>query len=377
VITQLALCVVLLTSAGLAYRSVSTAVNLDLGFAKDHLLLASVDTKGAAVGKEQNIELLERLRKRLRQVPGVVSVSYAEAAPPRGSWRGQVEAVSSYANVVGPDYLETLRIPNVQGRGITETDLSSTIPSAVLNRNLADALWPGQPAVGRTLRMGAEKQPAQVVGVVPNGFFSGVGRDLEDDRRQNFMFLSERRASSDPGERDFHLRYSGNLETTGPAVRAAIHEVDARVPVAYMRTMESHLMEFISPGLLLMTLLGLFSIGALLLAAIGLYAVVAFHTARRARDFGIRMALGATPRQIRDTVVKESLILTVFGVGFGLALSTAVGRAFRSLLFGVTPTDQPTYLAVVFLLAVVSLIACYIPARRASRTDPTVALREE
>ncbi len=383
VITQLALCVVLLTSAGLAYRSVSTAVNLDLRFAKDHLLLASVDTQGAVTGKEQNIELLERLRKRLLQVPGVVSASYAEGAPPRDAWRGPVEAigsgeaVASDANVVGPDYLQTLGVPNVRGRGIVEVDLSSANLSAVVNQNLADALWPGKSALGRTLLMGREKQTVQVVGVAPNGFFSGVGRDLEDGRRQNFMFLSERRGSSEPGEREFHLRYSGRLETIGPAVRAAIREVDARVPVAYLRTMETHLMQFVSPGLLLMTLLGLFSIGALLLAAIGLYAVVAFHTARRTRDFGIRMALGAAPRQILDTVLKEGLILTVLGVGIGLALSAAAGRAFRSLLFGVTPTDQPTYLAVITVLGIVSLFACYVPARRAARTDPTVALREE
>ena len=377
VTVQLALCVVLLTSAGLAYRSVSAAVHLDLGFAKDHLLLASVDTKGAVVSKEQNIELLERLRKRLMQVPGVLSVSYAEGAPPRVSWRGPVGTVSSYANVVGPDYLETLGIRNVEGRGITESDLNSATPSAVVNRNLAEALWPGLSAVGRTLRMGEQKLPVQVVGIAPNGFFSGVGRDLEDGRRQNFMFVAERRASSEPGEREFHLRYSGALETIGPSVRAAIREVDARVPVAYMRTMETNLMEFIAPGLLLMALLGMFSVGALLLAAIGLYAVVAFHTARRTRDFGIRMALGASPRQILDTVVKEGLILTAFGVGFGLALSAAAGRALRSLLFGVTPNDQATYLAVILLLAAIALFACYVPARRASRTDPTVALREE
>jgi predicted permease len=383
VITQLALCVVLLTSAGLAYRSVSAAVNLDLHFAKDHLLLAAVDTNGAVTAKEQNVELLERLRKRLLGIPGVVSASYAMEAPPRDSWRGRVQAngsspaVESDGNFVGPDYLETLGVPGIRGRGIVEADLTSATESAVVHQNLANALWPGQSASGRTLSIGTEKQAAQVVGVAPNGFFSGVGRDLQDGRRRNFVFFSERRNSSEPGEREFHLRYTGPLETIAPAVRAAFREVDARVPVGYMRTMESHLTEFISPGLLLMTLLGLFSIGALLLAATGLYAVVAFHTARRTRDFGIRMALGASPRQILDTVMRDGLILTVFGVGIGLALSAAAGRAFRSLLFGVAPTDQPTYLAVIALLAIVSLFACYVPARRAARTDPTVALREE
>ncbi len=383
VITQLALCVVLLTSAGLAYRSVSAAINLDLKFAKDHLLLASVDTKGAVTGNERNIELLERLRKRLLGVPGVVSVSYALATPPRDAWRGRVQAVgsgiavASDGNIVGPDFLQTLGVQNVRGRGIVEGDLTGVNLSAVINQNLADALWPGQSAVGRTMLTGAEKQGVEVVGVAPNGFFSGVGRDLEDGRRRNFIFFSERRSSSEPGEVEFHLRYSGSLETVGPAARAAIREVDARVPVGYMRTMETNLMEFISPGLLLMTLLGLFSIGALLLAAIGLYAVVAFHTARRTRDFGIRVALGASPRQILDTVAKEGLILTAIGVGIGLALNAAAGKAFRSLLFGVTPTDMPTYIAVIALLASVSLLACYVPARRAARTDPTVALREE
>ncbi len=383
VITQLALCVVLLTSAGLAYRSVAAAVNLDLGFVKGHLLLASLDTTAAVTGKEQNIDLLERLRTRLLRVPGVVSASYASAPPPHYGWQGQVEAIGSEkpisadGNFVGPDYLPTLGVRNVRGRGIEEVDLSSANLSVVINENLAAALWPGQSALGRTLLVGPEKQRAQVTGVAPNGFFSGVERDLHDGRSRNFVFFPERRISSEPGQREFHLRYTGSLDTIAPAVRAAVREVDARVPVEYMRTMETFLTEFISPGLILMTLLGLFSIGALLLAAIGLYAVIAFHTARRTRDFGIRMALGASPRQILETVVKEGLILTVLGVGIGLTLSLAAGRAFRSLLFGVTPADKPTYLAVMTLLAIVSLFACYVPARRAARTDPTVALREE
>jgi predicted permease len=383
VIAQLALCMVLLTSAGLAYRSVSAAFNLDLGFMKDHLLLASLDTKAAVTGKEQNIELLEHMRMRLLRVPGVVSASYASAPPPHSGWQGPVQAIGSEktisadGNFVGPDYLRTLGVRNVQGRGIEEVDLTSANLSVVINQNLAKAFWPGQSALGRTLLVGPEKQVAQVAGVVPNGFFSGVERDLHDGRSRNFIFFPERLVSSEPGQREFHLRYSGRLESIAPAVRAAVREVDARVPVEYMRTMETFLTELISHGLILMTLLGLFSIGALLLAAIGLYAVVAFHTARRTRDFGIRMALGASPQQILDTVVKEGLVLTVFGIAIGLALSAVAGRAFQSLLFGVAPTDKATYLAVVALLAIVSLFACYVPARRAARTDPTVALREE
>jgi putative ABC transport system permease protein len=335
------------------------------------------------VGKEQNLALLERLRQRLLRVPGVLSASYALAAPPRYSWRGSVQAfgstqpVSADGNVVGPDYLQALGVRNPQGRGLLVADLGSPSRAVVINQNLADALWPAQSALGRTMLVGPEKQAAQVAGVVPNGFFSGVERDLHDGRRRSFVFFPERQSSSEPGPRELHVRYTGSVEVIGPAVRSAIREIDARVPVSYMRTMETHLMEFIAPGLLLMTLLGLYSIGALLLAAIGLYAVVAFQTARRTRDFGIRMALGASPRQILETVLTEGLRPTIVGVGIGLVLSVAIGRAFQSLLFGVTPTDQPTYIAVLALLAIVSLFACYIPAHRAARTDPTVALREE
>jgi ABC-type antimicrobial peptide transport system permease subunit len=141
--------------------------------------------------------------------------------------------------------------------------------------------------------------------------------------------------------------------------------------------MNEQLDEFTRPAAMVTTLLGLFSIGSLILATIGLHSVVAFHTARRRRDFGIRIALGASYAQVVNTVLKEGLLLTSIGVLIGLGLSAATGRALRNLLFGVTPTDTLTYLAVVTVLGAVSLFACYLPARRASRISPIEALRQE
>ncbi|MGH9667060.1 MAG: FtsX-like permease family protein, partial [Bryobacteraceae bacterium] len=287
VIAQLALCVLLLTGAGLAYRSVSLLNSRDLHFDKNHLLLASVSTAGAVRAKDQNIALLERLRKRLLAVPGVVSASYARAAPPRDAWSGPVktpgseQSVRADGNFAGPDYLTALGVWDLMGRGITEHDITSKAHPVVINRNLAAALWPGQSALGRTLLAGPKQRPMEVVGVTPNGAFSGIERDTHDGRLRNFIFFSEREDAAASGLYEFHVRYAGKMDAIAPALRAAFREVDGRVPVSFVRTMQTHMEQFTSPAELLSTLLGLFGVGALLLAAIGLYAVVAFHTAAR------------------------------------------------------------------------------------------------
>lgn len=389
VITQLALCVLLLIGAGLAYRSLTLINGIDLGFRRDHLLLVTVNTSGAAGGRPQNLALLERIRERLRTVPGVSVASYARVAPPR-SWSGEpVQGLGSGqpsradGNFIGPDYLEALGVSGIRGRGISAEEFASGKPAAVINRNLAETLWPAESAIGRTLLFGRQKLPLEVVGVVPNGAFSGfLGADGEfagaqRSVRRGFVFLSEAQSPGAPGERTFHLRYTVHLEAIVPAVRGAIRSIDSRVPIAFVRTMDDELNQFTAPILMVTSLLGLFAIGSLILATIGLHSVVAFHTARRRREFGIRIALGASYRQIVDSVLKEGLVLTSIGLATGLALSAAAGRTLRNLLFGLSPTDAPTYAAVVILLAAVSLVACYIPARRAARTAPTEALRQE
>jgi len=388
VVAQLALCCLLLTSAGLAWRSVSLMDAADLYFTKDHLLLAGINTAGAAAGRQQNSALLERMRRRLAALPGVSAASYAGSAPPRAMTgmevraAGSAQPVATDGNRVGPDYLAALGVPILAGRGINEADVAGGGASAVINQKLAQTLWPGQSPLGRSISLEGVDQPLRVVGLAPNGAFSGIGEGgamtgIRQEDRGNFVFFAAEQSHGAPGEITFHLRYAGKLQTIAPAVRAAIREIDPRVPVFSLETMEDAWATFTSLVRLVSTLLELFAVGSLLLASVGLYAVAAFYTARRTREFGIRLALGASPRQTLARVLREGLLLTAIGVAIGMALSAAAGKAFGSLLFGVTPTDKATWLAVIGLLAAVSLAACYLPARRAARIEPTEALRQE
>jgi len=380
VIVQIALCVVLITGAGLAYRSQYLINNLELHYETDHLALVGVGTAGSATTPEQHVALLERLRERLRAVPGVLAVSYARIPPlrggvPLGPVKGgaALEPVPAEGNSVGPDFLAALGVVPLQGRGILELDRTGTKRVAVINQNLARALWPGQSAIGQTFTLGSGTDMAEVVGVVPNGEYS----DLREGERRNFLFVAERQSPASPGEPTLHVRYAGSLDRIAPAIRAAIRETDARVPVFDLRSMEAQIRNETGPVLMIATLLTVFAGGALVLAAIGLYAVIAFNMSRRTRDFGIRIALGASQRQIVEAVLREGLLITAIGLAVGFALNVAGAKALGSLLYGITATDWPTYLGVFALLAVVSLIACYLPARRAARIDPMQALRQE
>jgi predicted permease len=367
VIAQLALCVVLLTGAGLASRSLYLISQLDVHFSKDHLLLVDIDTAGT----QGDVSLLPRLFERLQAIPGVVSASYATAVPASnfGGWSSPVQAAGGAETFqtegmyAGPGYLETLGVRGMEGRGITIQDVATGRRSAVINRNLAQRLWPGQSALGHELIVFGET--VTVIGVTPNM--------QPQQPAANYVFLPDRMGAGD--SRVLYLRYAGSLDTIGPAVRLAIREVDRRIPVFSLRTMETELEEDNGPAILIASLLGVFSTGALILAAIGLYAVVALQTARRRRDFGIRMALGASNHQILATVLREGLVLAAIGGVSGIALSVAAGKALGSLLVGISPTDGITYCGVIALLASVCLLACYLPARRATRIHPSEALR--
>ena len=172
----------------------------------------------------------------------------------------------------------------------------------MVNRKLAQALWPGQSALGRTFLLGANTTPLEVAGVVPDAAFNGVGEDgsfsgLAPSERRPFIFLPDRQIAEDTGERTFHIRYRGPLEEVAPAVRAAIHQADSRLTVFSVRTMETEWRTFTAPIRIVVTLVGCFALVALFVAAVGLYAVMAFHTRKRTRELGIRAALGATPAQ--------------------------------------------------------------------------------
>jgi hypothetical protein len=280
-------------------------------------------------------------------------------------------------NEVGPGYLRAMGVRPLLGSDFDETTLprgASAPPiAAIVNQRLAAALWPGQPAIGKMLRIGSYPQPLVITGVAPDGFYSGYRREPDP----NFVFVSASQAPPQPDEITLYVRYSGPLDDVVPAIGRTLRAVDDRAPIVYLRTMDEQLQSLTWPIQALATLLALFAVVSLLIATIGQYAAMAFTMRRRIREFGVRIALGASTSDILTSVVREGFRLTAAGVVFGCVLSLATASGLRSMLFGVTPTDTPTYGGVCLLLAAASLVACWLPAHRAARIDPMRALRDE
>ena len=380
VVVQLAFSILLLTSAGLARRSLSLHDSLDVGFDAGRILLATVSTAAVANEPAGNLAVLERLRTSLERLPGVERVSFTPGRRP-ASWvdfpvRAAESSVPILAvdSTVASDYFATMGVPLAAGRDFTALP-RAVGRSAIVNRHLADALWPGESVIGKVLIGGPPDRPirAEVVGVVEDAFFSGRG----SEGRPRYVFFANAERPTPPGEASFFIRYNGAQDAIAPAIGKALREVDPRIPIASLRSMNAEISAEMSPLWMLATLLTIFAAGSLAIAAIGQYAVVAFDGRRRRREFGLRIALGASPNQLIAAVMAESFRLTAVGIVAGFALSVAAGTLLARVLFGITPTDPPTYIGVFLLLAAASLLACYLPARRAARTDPLVALRTE
>jgi predicted permease len=395
VVVQLAFSVVLLTSAGLASRSASM-MTVDLGFDSRDMLVARISTAASARTRDAHLSITDQIRERLTRVPGVQSVSYF-GFPDRQSVRaiGSSQPTIAAVYAVGPDYLKVLGLRLRAGRSLEPDDQWQATTVAVINQNVADALWPGQAAVGQTMLSGPERRRVEVVGVVANAFVAGFNPERPEPR-PNYVFVPEQRSSRSqpaggsqaqgdgvqasspgPGEVTFYVRHDGDVERVANAVGPAVREIDRRISIVFLRTMREQLELLALSASMIARLLLIFSTVSLVIAAIGQYAVVAFNMRRRIREFGVRIALGASSNHVLGGVLREGLFLTVIGLMCGLALSVAVAIAARSVLFNVTPTDPQTYAGVFAVLAVVSLIACCVPARGAARVDPVRALRQE
>ncbi|MGH9146195.1 MAG: FtsX-like permease family protein, partial [Vicinamibacterales bacterium] len=271
---------------------------------------------------------------------------------------------------VGPDYLQVFGLSPVAGRTLELADRTRTARSALISRNLAEALWGGQSPIGRTLTV--DQHEVEVVGVTPNAYFSGFRREQRD-----FIFPSAEQEPAAPGETTLYLRHTGRSDLIGPAIRAQLQRTDPRTAVVNIRSWEAQLTSATWPVRVLTMLLMLFAGGSLFIAAVGQYAVVAFDMRRRVRELGLRIALGASSRQVLVKVLQEGVSLTAIGLALGFALSLVTAQVLKRALYGVTPTDPLTYTGVFALLAIASLLACYLPARRASQINPITALRYE
>jgi predicted permease len=388
VVVQLAFSVLLLTLAGLAYRSISMLDSGEVGFAHENLLLVTVRTAPVADVDDQDltaaehqarITLIERIRERLAAVPDVDAVSHGRrvgptfvgSTPVRPSDRP--DPVLAIVRPVGPDYLRTLGLAPRAGRDLDIRDNRSETRKVIVSDRLARELWPGTSPLGRTLLVGRNQEPAEVVGVAPNARYDGPAHDPQP----KFAFLAALQQDAAARDTHFYVRHTAPLDRIAPALGAAVAEIDPSIPIVSMSTMTSRLETVMELERMIGTLLGWFATMSLVIAALGQYAIAMFSTRRRTREFGVRLALGASASQIQRGVVGEAFRLTFAGLLIGFLLSAAAGTAFRSVLFGITPTDPPTYAAVFTLLAITSIGASYLPAWRAGRVNVVDVLRQE
>jgi macrolide transport system ATP-binding/permease protein len=381
VVTQVALSMVLLVSAGLFLRSLRAAQAFSPGFEVDGVLLASVDLFPNGYDSRRGVALQERLLERVRGLPEVRAASLGRRVPlsfgGSSSFNGlRVEGYTpppdqktwSYVNQVGSDYFRTLAVPILRGRDIAEQDGPEAPRVVVINECMALRYWPGREALGGHITF--DDRVHTVVGVVRDFTFRRLGEEAAP-----YMFLPL--AQYYAGGAVLHVRTAGDPLLVAPALREIVRELDPGLPLFGVRTLRQASAAVTFQHRLGGTLLGAFGVLALLLATVGLGSVLAYMVGQRTREIGVRMALGGDRSDVFRLVLRRGMGLTGLGMAIGLAAALAATRPLGGMLFHVSASDPLTVLAVALLLAGAALLACLFPARRAMNVDPLVALRHE
>jgi len=386
VVGEVALALALLVGAGLMIRSFAHLQNAPLGFAPENVLTMQISLPTSKYGKDASVNFFDQLLERLRAVPGVTAAAAVTQPPLSGSygWANEVTLegraaapsdvrLSAATFAVTPHYFQTMGIPLLQGRDFTEQDrgqFGQAPLTLIVNEAFARRFWPNENAIGKRFRPGASNPFGTVVGVVGNvRNFS-----LENEGGPAFYFPYGYIGM--PGL-VVTVRTVAPPETMTAALRAQVHALDHELPVYNVRAMEQIVSNAAGQPRFQTLLLGLFSAVALLLAAIGIYGVMAYAVTQRTHEIGVRMALGAQARDVRTLVVRQGIRLALIGVVLGLALAFGLTRFLRGLLYQVSTTDALTFVLIPLLLVGVTLLACYVPARRATKIDPLAALRHE
>jgi putative ABC transport system permease protein len=381
VMAQVALSLVALICAGLFLRSLQQAQKVELGFTDpDHLLLATTDLNLAGLQRDQGLVAVDQLLQRVRTTPGVTSASFSSMVPlgfgghsysgtkVEGYVAALNEEVSTERIIVSDGYFETMGIQLVKGRGITSEDHANGQRVAVVNETFARRYYSGQEALGRRIEQG--QGWATIVGVAKDGKY----RDLNEAPTP--VVYSSLKQWYAPVI-TLHVRAITNPKTLTETVRHAFTATNAQLPFLDPRTMSEHISAATFVHTVGASMLSGFGVLALLLAAVGLYGVLSYIVSLRTRELAIRAALGAAPNDVMRLVIRQGMTLVAVGVAIGLGISLIVARLLQSQLLGVEPTDPLTFVTVISLLTAVALVASFIPARRAMKVDPLVALRYE
>jgi putative ABC transport system permease protein len=386
VVSQFALSLVLLVGAGLLFRSFRNLLEVELGFRPENVIVARASLPHpASDDPARSRAFFPQLAERVSGLPGVRAVGLSSNAPfsdgdnqqifmikGREPAPGEPDLVASVRSVT-PGYFAAVGTPVLRGRGLEESDGSSSPPVAVVDDALARRFWPDGNAVGQQVRLGdkSSKNPwLTIVGVAA----SIKHGDLRDDPdRYVYVPFAQTPLSS----MELVVRTASDPADSTDAIRGEVRSLDPTVPVHDVHTLEDAIARSVETRRVTNLLILGFAMIALALAAVGIYGVMALNVTHRVSEFGIRLALGAAPGDVLTLVLGQGLRLVVLGVVLGLFGAVAVGRLLRSLLFQVKPLDPATFACVALVLAVVALLACYLPARRATATDPLVALRYE
>ncbi|MEK6299735.1 MAG: ABC transporter permease [Acidobacteriota bacterium] len=387
VVAEVALALVLLVSTGLLLRSLQRLFAIDPGFDTSHLLTMQVQTSGPRFDNDATHRFFEQALEAVRQVPGVTEAAFTSQLPLSGdlddgygvhfesSPTGNPEADSgAFRYAVSPGYFETMAIPLRGGRVLNAYDGADAPPSVLISESLARSKFGNETPIGQRLRVGPSTGPWNtVVGVVGNVKQTSLAVAQTD---AVYMTNTQWRMFVDKA-RWLVVRARGSAMTLTPAIKQAIWSVDKDEPIVRMATMDDLLAKSAAERRFALILFETFGLAALVLAAIGIYGVLSGSVTERTREIGVRLALGAQRRDVLAMILQQGAKLALGGVGIGLLFAWAATRLLGTLLYGVSATDPLVFGVVAGLLIVVALLACFLPARRATKVDPLVALRHE
>jgi predicted permease len=379
IISQVAFSLLLVVAAGLFLRSLVNLTRVDLGFDKQNVLFLHLDESSAGYKDDEPrmYALYRQITDRVNALPGIHGAGFSSFVFREGSWSSSVQVAGAEKpadvdvnhNVITNGYFSALHIPLLAGRDFGPQDTATSPKVAIISERMARTMFPKGNPIGRHYSFGNNEEH-EVVGIVKDVKFGSLQEDPETldyvPATQHPMYLG-----------DFVVRYTGDFSSTSSAVRRTIHEIDRTLPITDVTTLDQWVARSYTDQRVVAQLSSFFGLLAIFLSAIGIYGLMSYVVSRRTNEIGIRMALGAERRHVRWLVLREVLILTAIGVAIGTPAALLASRLVASMLFGLGGNDPLSLLAAVFVMVAIAALAGYLPARRASRVDPMIALRYE
>ena len=384
---QVAISLLVLFAASLLVRSLQKLMTQDFGYSRDHLVIARLDPTSAGYNSEKMKMVAEQLNTRLAATPGIRTVTYSTNGLFAHTESGDAVLVPGFKpsglrdrvameDYVGPDYFSVVGIPILAGRGIETQDTPAGTRVAVVNEAMVKYFFDGQNPIGRQFKIDDEgwtDKPLTIIGISHDAKDHGSG--IRDKVRPRFYMAYQQ--VPDPIQIVIEAQVHGVASNAVRNVRSQIKAIDPQLPISFIDTLDNLVNDSAANQIALAKLSAFFAGLALLLACIGLYGVMSYTVAGRTREIGVRMALGARRGDVVQLVLREALLLVAAGIGIGIPIALASGRVLHSFLFGLNSTDPLSLIAVVLTLGIVAAAAGFVPARRASRVEPMVALRNE